>query len=53
MNKMQTLSLELSHLDVIPDPLERQGLVIQTHVTRGLLAAEIQESECANPDNDL
>ena len=37
-------------LDVVPDPLEGQGLVIQPHVARGLLTLQEEESECANPD---
>ena len=51
--KFCVFEAENSHLNVISDPLECQSLVIQTHVTWGLVTAEIQESECSNPDNRL
>ena len=37
------------HLDVVPDPVECQGLVIQPHVAGGLLTAEVEEAECSHP----
>ena len=39
------------HLDVVPDPLERQGLVIQPHVTRGLLTAQVEKTKCSDSEN--